>query len=147
MAVVLTLGTTKKPLRRFIELLRGAKADGVIDTRRNNTSQLAGFAKKEDLQFLLTEAFGIPYEHRPELAPTEPLLAAFQKDRDWDRYSMAFLDEMDAREMRPLLRELLERYERPCLLCACDSHERCHRRLLAEALQEERPGLEIKHLR
>jgi uncharacterized protein YeaO (DUF488 family) len=147
MAVVLTLGTTRKPLRRFIELLRGAEVDGVIDTRRNNTSQLAGFAKKEDLEFLLTEGFNTRYEHRPELAPSEPILATFQKDRDWDRYSTAFMEEIEAREMRPILRELLKRYERPCLLCACDSHERCHRRLLAEALLEERPGLLINHLR
>jgi uncharacterized protein (DUF488 family) len=147
MPVLYTIGTTRKSLRRFIELLRGAKVDGVIDTRRNNTSQLAGFAKKEDLEFLLTEGFGIGYEHRPELAPSEPLLASYLKDRDWDRYSMAFLDEMDAREMRADLRAIVSRYERPCLLCACDQESTCHRRLLAEALQEDQPGLEVHHLR
>jgi uncharacterized protein YeaO (DUF488 family) len=147
MSSLLTIGTTRKSLRRFIELLREARADAVIDTRRNNTSQLAGFSKKEDLEFLLREGFRIGYEHRPELAPSEALLSVYLKDRDWDRYSMSFLDEMEARSMRPILRELIERYERPCLLCACDSEEHCHRRLLAEALQEERPGLEVRHLR
>lgn len=147
MPVLFTIGTSRKSLRRFVELLREAKVDGVIDTRRNNTSQLAGYAKKEDLHFLLTEGFGIRYEHRPELAPSEPLLATYLKDRDWDRYSMAFLDEMEAEGMRELLRELLGRHERPCLLCACDQESTCHRRLLAEALQEERPELEVHHLR
>jgi len=147
MPVLLTIGTSKKPLRRFIELLRGAGADAVIDTRRNNTSQLAGYSKREDLDFLLTEAFRIGYEHRPELAPSEPLLAAYLKDRDWDRYSMAFLDEMDAGSMKEVLGGLLDRYGRPCLLCACDSERTCHRRLLAEAMAEERPGLEVLHLR
>src|SRR6266581_1820147 len=147
MTTLFTIGTTKKSLRRFIELLREAKVDAVIDTRRSNTSQLAGFAKKEDLAFLLTEGFRIRYEHRPELAPSEPLLAAFLKDRDWDRYSMGFMDEMEAGSMRPVLRALLERYQRPCLLCACDSERTCHRRLLAEAMAEERPGLEVLHLR
>jgi uncharacterized protein (DUF488 family) len=142
-----TIGSTRKSLRRFIELLRGANVDGVIDTRRNNTSQLAGFAKKEDLAFLLTEGFGIRYEHQPQLAPSEPILAAFLKDRDWDRYSMAFLDEMEAHDMRAALREIAGRYEHPCLLCACDQERTCHRRLLAEALQEERPELEVHHLR
>ncbi len=147
MATLLTIGSTKKSLRRFIELLREAEVDAVIDTRRNNTSQLAGFSKKEDLEFLLTDAFQIRYEHRPELAPSEPLLAAFLKDRDWDRYSMGFLDEMDAGSMMPVLRELLDRYQRPCLLCACDSEKTCHRRLLADAAQEEWSGLEVLHLR
>jgi uncharacterized protein (DUF488 family) len=147
MPFLFTVGTTRKSLRRFVELLREAKVDGVIDTRRNNTSQLAGFAKKEDLDFLLTEGFGIRYEHLPELAPSEPLLAKFLKDKDWDRYSMAFLDEMDAGRMQDTLCGLLDRYERPCLLCACDQESTCHRRLLAEALQEERPELEVRHLR
>jgi uncharacterized protein YeaO (DUF488 family) len=147
MPVLLTIGTSKKSLRRFIELVRGAEVDAVIDTRRNNTSQLAGYSKKEDLDYLLTEAFRIPYEHRPELAPSEPLLAAYLKDRDWDRYSMAFLDEMDASSMKEVLARLLDRYRRPCLLCACDSEKTCHRRLLAEAMAEERPGLEVLHLR
>jgi uncharacterized protein (DUF488 family) len=146
-ATLLTIGTTKKSLRRFIELLRAAKVEAVIDTRRNNTSQLAGFSKKEDLEFLLTQGFQIRYEHRPELAPSEPLLAAFLKERDWGRYSMGFLGEMEAGSMMPVLRALLDRYRRPCLLCACDSEKTCHRRLLAEAMEEERPGLEVLHLR
>ena len=47
MSTLLTIGTSKKSLRRFIELLREAKVDAVIDTRRSNTSQLAGFSKKD----------------------------------------------------------------------------------------------------
>jgi uncharacterized protein (DUF488 family) len=147
MSILYTIGTNKKSLRRFIELLREEKVDAVIDTRRSNTSQLAGFSKKEDLHFLLTEGFGIGYEHRPELAPSEPLLATFQKDRDWDRYSMGFLDELAAGSMREVLRGLHERYRRPCLLCACESEKTCHRRLLAGALAEERPSLDIRHLK
>jgi uncharacterized protein (DUF488 family) len=146
MSILLTIGTTRKSLRRFIELLREAQVDAVIDTRRNNTSQLAGFSKKEDLEFLLTEGFRISYEHRPELAPSEPLLAAYRAGKDWDRYSMGFLDEMEAGRMPETLMALAEHYQRPCLLCACESVKQCHRRLLAEALQELRPDLEVRHL-
>jgi uncharacterized protein (DUF488 family) len=147
MAMLFTIGTTRKSLQRFIELLRGEKVGTVVDTRLNNTSQLAGFSKKEDLEFLLSEGFGIGYEHRPELAPSAPLLAAFQNDRDWERYRAGFLEEMEARGMRAVLLGLLDQHEHPCLLCACDRADTCHRRLLAEALQKERPGLEVKHLR
>jgi uncharacterized protein (DUF488 family) len=146
MPTLFTIGTTKKSLRRFIELLRREEVEIAIDTRRNNTSQLAGFSKKEDLEFLLFEGFGIGYEHRPELAPSAPLLATFQKDRNWERYRAGFLQEMEAQDMRAVLRGLLDRYHRPCLLCACDHEKTCHRRLLAEAMQEERPDLEVRHL-
>jgi uncharacterized protein (DUF488 family) len=146
MRSLFTIGTTKKSLQRFIELLREAQVEVVIDTRRNNTSQLAGFAKKEDLDFLLTEGFRIGYEHRPELAPSAALLAAYLKDRDWERYRSGFRQEMEAGGMRAVLGEIVARYDRPCLLCACAGEARCHRRLLAEALWEERPELEVRHL-
>ncbi len=147
MPSLFTIGTTRKPLRRFIDLLQAAAVDAVIDTRRNNTSQLAGFAKKEDLDFLLTRGFGIGYEHRPELAPSEPLLAILRKERDWERYRIGFMDEMKAGAMPAVVLDLLDRYQRPCLLCACDNEETCHRRLLAEAAAAARPGLEVRHLR
>ena len=40
-----TIGFTKKPARRFFELLRESGARRVVDVRLNNRSQLAGFAK------------------------------------------------------------------------------------------------------
>ena len=44
-----TIGFTKKPARRFFDLLRASGAKRVVDVRLNNGSQLAGFAKKDDL--------------------------------------------------------------------------------------------------
>ncbi|MBI3948214.1 MAG: DUF488 domain-containing protein, partial [Armatimonadetes bacterium] len=95
---LLTIGHTRKPLRRFISLLRDAGVDAVIDIRRHNTSQLAGFAKRDDLEFLLREGFGIAYEHHPELAPTEEILRRYQKDHDWRSFEAdytALMEEQD----------------------------------------------------
>ena len=44
-----TIGFTKKSARQFFELLRASGAKRVLEVRLNNVSQLAGFAKKEDL--------------------------------------------------------------------------------------------------
>jgi hypothetical protein len=41
---------------------------------------------------------------------------------------------------------VLARYNRPCLLCAKDRPDQCHRRLIAERLQAVIPGLEVIHL-
>lgn len=144
---LLTIGYTRKSLRTFIELLRDAGADAVIDTRRHNTSQLAGFAKREDLAYLLRAGFGIGYEHRLELAPTAEILARYRSDRDWPAYVEAFEQLMEETGIAGAAREALASYRRPCLLCAEDSPERCHRRLLAERLQGLIPGLEVVHLR
>jgi uncharacterized protein (DUF488 family) len=118
-----------------------------VDIRRRNTSQLAGFAKREDLAFLLREGFGIAYEHRPELAPTEELLTWRRRGGDWPAYVEAFERLMEERDMEVEARAALEPYRRPCLLCAEDRPDECHRRLLAERLQAAVPGLEVVHLR
>jgi uncharacterized protein (DUF488 family) len=70
---VLTIGFTRKSARRFFEMLRSSEAKRVVDVRLNNVSQLAGFAKKDDLAYFLKEICGMDYVHLPELAPTQEM--------------------------------------------------------------------------
>jgi uncharacterized protein (DUF488 family) len=141
-----TIGYTQKTLERFIRLLQGAGVDAVIDIRLRNTSQLAGFAKRDDLAFLLREGFGIEYEHRPELAPTPAILDAYKNDGDWVGYQRGFLQLMAEREAQSVGREVLDRYQHPCLLCAEPTPDRCHRRLVAEWWAEHFSDVEVVHL-
>ena len=101
MPTIYTIGYTKKTLEHFIRLLQEAGVDAVIDIRLRNTSQLAGFAKRDDLAFLLREGFGIEYEHRPELAPTLEILKAYKTDGDWAAYEREFLSLLDSRNTPP----------------------------------------------
>lgn len=142
-----TIGHTRKPLRRFISLLREARVDAVIDIRRCNTSQLAGFAKRDDLAFLLHEGFAIAYAHCPELAPSDDILRRYRQDRDWESYQRAFSLLMEQQEMLDRAGEILAAYARACLLCAEEDPLHCHRRLLADALAAVQPGTEVIHLR
>ena len=142
-----TIGYTKKPLEHFIVLLRNAGVDLVIDVRLNNTSQLAGFAKRDDLAFLLKEGFGIEYAHVPDLAPTQEMLDAFTATKDWEAYEADFAILVSERDMVRLIFEHADGYDAPCLLCSEDDPAKCHRRLLAEAVTESQPGLEIAHLK
>ena len=79
MACLYTIGYQRKPLATFIGQLREAGVDAVIDIRLRNTSQLAGFSKRDDLAFLLRKGFGIDYEHHLDLAPTPEILDAYKK--------------------------------------------------------------------
>ena len=74
-----TIGFTKKTARRFFETMRTSGAKSVVDVRLNNVSQLAGFAKKEDLAYFLKEICGMEYVHLPELAPTQEMLDEYKK--------------------------------------------------------------------
>jgi uncharacterized protein (DUF488 family) len=52
---IYSIGFTKKTAEQFFTLLRGAGIKRLLDVRLNNVSQLAGFAKREDLAFFLKE--------------------------------------------------------------------------------------------
>lgn len=91
--VVFTVGFTRKPAKRFFELVRDSGAKRIVDVRLNNSSQLSGFAKKDDLAFFLAEICGVAYVHAPDLAPTADMLKAYRAGQmDWATYERRFLD-------------------------------------------------------
>jgi uncharacterized protein (DUF488 family) len=146
MARICTIGYTQKTLERFIHLLQEAGVDAVIDIRLRNTSQLAGYTKRDDFSFLLRTCFNIAYEHRTELAPTPEIIAAYRATDDWTAYERAFLPVLDQEDAEAIGRQLLSRYLTPCLLCAEPEPDRCHRRLVAEWWAERLPDVEVLHL-
>jgi uncharacterized protein (DUF488 family) len=140
-----TIGFTKKTAQQFFGLLRGSGARRVVDVRLNNVSQLAGFAKKDDLAFFLKELAGIEYVHVPELAPTQEMLDAYKKEKgDWRLYEQRFLSLMRERKIEEKLPRSI--FEGACLLCSEDKPHQCHRRLVAEYLQQHWGDVDVKHL-
>lgn len=142
---VFTIGFTKKSARRFFGLLRESGARRVVDVRLNNISQLAGFAKRDDLAFFLQEICGMEYVHLPELAPTQEILDDLKKHKgDWRSYEVRFLALMEKRRIEQTVpKELIAD---GCLLCSEDKAEHCHRRLVAEYLRRHWGTVEITHL-
>jgi uncharacterized protein (DUF488 family) len=143
---VYTIGYTKKSLEQFIHLLQQAGVDAVVDIRLHNTSQLAGFAKRDDLAFLLRAGFDIEYEPRPELAPTPDIFDAYKATGDWAAYEESFVNLLTERDANAIGRELLATYDHLCLLCSEATPEHCHRRLVAEWWAKHLPNVEILHL-
>jgi uncharacterized protein (DUF488 family) len=146
MPIVYTIGHRGKPLQTFINQLRSAGIDLVIDIRLRNTSQLLGYTKRDDLAFLLTQGFGIAYEHRPDLAPSPEMLDAYRQDHDWCRYVAEFCPLLADRSAAAIGQQILERYSAPCLLCAEPTAEQCHRRLVAEHWAATLPDITVVHL-
>ena len=141
-----TIGFTKKPARRFFDLLRASGVNRVVDVRLNNGSQLAGFAKKEDLAFFLGELCGMEYVHLPVLAPTKELLDDYRKRRcDWVAYEDRFIALMRDRRIEETVPKQI--VADGCLLCSEDKPHRCHRRLVAEYLKQHWSDVEIVHIR
>jgi len=146
MSTVYTIGYKGKSLERFIGGLRAAGVDAVIDVRLRNTSQLAGYTKRDDLAFLLRHGFGIAYAHHPELAPDAGLLDERRAGGEWVEYERRFLPILAERATEDVGRLIVARYKAPCLLCIEATPEECHRRLVAEYWAAHLPGLAVVHL-
>jgi uncharacterized protein (DUF488 family) len=140
-----TIGFTKKSLPEFIGRLRGAGVTKLVDIRLRNTSQLAGYAKREDLEFVLGLC-SIQYEHQPLLAPSEDLLRDYRKTKDWQQFEDRFRSLLHERSSLPLILASIDGHRSICLLCSEDQPEHCHRRLVAEYVQEREPEIEVRHL-
>lgn len=142
---IYTIGFTKKPAERFFGLLREAGVATLVDVRLNNVSQLAGFAKRDDLRYFLSEMCGIEYTHQQSLAPTQAMLDDYKKNgSSWAAYEDRFLDLMRTRGVeRSIPQELLHD---AVLLCSEDKAHHCHRRLVAEYLAQHWGDVTIEHL-
>ena len=145
-AQVSTIGFTKTTAERFFERLLNAGVRKVVDVRLHNTSQLAGFAKADDLAYLLKKIGDIQYEHQPLLAPTDPMLKAYKKEKgDWRAYEERFLALISERRIENRFKP--EMFNGTCLLCSEATPHHCHRRLVCEYLNEKWGGtLEVRHL-
>lgn len=143
---VYTIGFTQKTARKFFEALKQAGVERLLDVRLNNVSQLAGFAKRDDLAYFLQAIGGIEYRHELLLAPTQEMLDAYKKHKgDWAEYETRFLSLMRERQIETALDRAL--FAVPTvLLCSELTSEHCHRRLVLEYLQEKWGGIQVVDL-
>ena len=142
---VYTIGFTKKSAFDFFESLRASGAKRLVDVRLNNVPQLAGFAKKDDLEYFAHKICRMQYVHLPELAPTKEMLDAYRNEHhDWDTYERQFLTLMNERRIGKM--GIRRTIANGCLLCSEDKPGHCHRRLVAEYLQRHWGDVEIVHL-
>jgi len=141
-----TIGFTQKSAEQFFGLLRSQGVQRLIDVRIHNVSQLAGFAKKNDLNFFLRELCQADYLHLPELAPTASLLKIYKnREMPWDEYASRFIDLMEERKIDQTLNQ--ELFEDSCLLCSEHQPHFCHRRLILEYLKNRwQTDMTIVHL-
>jgi uncharacterized protein (DUF488 family) len=95
-----TIGFPKKSAEELFTLLQRSGAKRFVDVRLNNSSQLAGFSKRDDLEYFLKAICGMDYLHLPELAPTQEMLNAYQsKQVDWSAYEQQFISLMSERKV------------------------------------------------
>jgi uncharacterized protein (DUF488 family) len=143
---IYSIGFTQKSAAEFFGALKSAGIRRLVDVRLNNTSQLAAFAKRDDLAYFLRTICDAEYVHEPLLAPTQEMLDAYKKRKGaWPDYERAFLSLMQERQIETALHR--EQFVEPAvLLCSELTAEHCHRRLVLEYLAQRWDGITIRHL-
>ena len=137
-----TVGYSKKSAEEFFDLLRSNGVKRVVDVRRHNTNQLAGFTKKGDLAWFLDVIADIDYEHVLALAPSEDLMHAYRKEGlPYSEFAEKLRAQFDEREM-----PTKATFDHAALLCSEADPSACHRLVAAEYLAEKWSGVDVVHL-
>jgi uncharacterized protein (DUF488 family) len=139
-----TIGYEKSRLDDLVGTLAAAGVATLIDIRDRPISRRPGFSKRQ-LAAAIEDA-GMRYVHlQPLGTPPEGRLAG--RRREWDRF-WAIVDEKLARpEVEPALQQAAEiaQGSPSCLLCYEADWQVCHRRRVAEIL-EQRHQFAVRHL-
>ena len=144
-----TIGFTKKNAEAFFGLLKNARVTVLLDTRLNNVSQLAGYTKKDDLEFFVENILGAKYIHSANLAPTKQILDDYKNKKiSWEQYEVEYNRLLNERDIKSYFSKLVDiKKETICLLCSESTADKCHRRLLAEYLAHNlNENVEVCHL-
>lgn len=140
-----TIGFTKKSAENFFTLLKKNQVKKVVDIRLNNSSQLAGFSKGEDLKFFLNELYNIDYLHDIDLAPDKEILDDYKNKKiNWQQYELLFNRLLVERNIIEKINSVFNgNFDGVCLLCSEATADQCHRRLVAEYIQKNYADLNI----
>ncbi len=145
MTRIFTIGCTGKNAREFFTILTQAGIRKVIDVRLYNTSQLAGFTKRQDIEYLLQTIVNAKYIHLPIMAPTKQLLNDYKKGLiNWQQYETQFKGVITQRKIEKHL--VPQDTDMSCFLCSEAKADNCHRRLVAEYLAKVWQNVSIHHL-
>lgn len=140
-----TIGFTKKNAKTFFGKISKVGVKTLIDVRLNNVSQLAGFAKRDDLIYFLNKLCSCNYRHIPEMAPTKEILDPYKKKEiSWQDYELKYNSLIKNRKVEKYVSEA--DLNLACFLYSEHTPDNCHRRLLSEYFIKIYPDLTVKHL-
>lgn len=144
--VLYTLGYEKRTIEEFIEILRRAKVDTLIDVRDVPWSHKRDFAKSKldehmahaGMRYLHAGFAGNPKRLRTQGATTEELLGRYERHLDENPEIVA--------RFRELTAELEDEGRSVCIMCFERDPRDCHRSVLAARWKGRRRGLRVENL-
>ena len=144
-AKLFTIGYEQTPPKAVLDELEHAGVKLLVDVRAVTSSRRPGFSKNQ-LAAGLDER-GIAYIHLKELGtPKDGRLAARSGNyAKLEKIYAAHLKKPEAMQELDELSALVKQAGPVCLLCYERDHRHCHRRMIAEII-EERDGVKVENL-
>ena len=122
---------------QFFDRLGQWGVDLVLDVRLKNTNQLAGFTKKNDLDYLVGRIVHARYVHDKLFAPAPTMLERYLHGNiDWDAYADAYREDMREREAVPQFFDRYGDFESVALVGTATRSRRSHAEVLKGMLEE-----------
>ncbi len=141
-----TIGYEGMDLPAFLGVLAAHEVECVLDIRENPFSRKPGFSKKSFSQAL--DAAGIRYVHIGELGTPRALRKQVKEDDDYERFFAEMRQYLATQQDAIDLACSYVRRMTCCLVCYEESVETCHRKVVAEMVQERLGDeLSVVHLR
>ena len=139
MKTLATIGYENATVPRFLETLKEAEVDLLVDVRAVASSRKPGYAKSKLAENV--GSVGIEYLHLRGLGTPAEGRAAARAGRHEEMHAIfrEHLETSAAQDDLERLAELVRAGRRVCLLCLEADPAHCHRTLVAEALQELEP--------
>ncbi|WP_417490984.1 DUF488 family protein [Maricaulis sp.] len=142
--MIATIGYEAASLEAFINTLKLADIDMIVDVRDRAQSRRKGFSKTALSEALANS--GIGYKHFRVLGdPKEGREAA--RSGDWAKFRAIYAEVINSAEAQQALEEVVELANDAaiCLLCYERDPATCHRRIISNIL-DERLGSRTQHL-
>lgn len=134
---IFTLSAYQTSAEQFFKRLIECHTDLVLDVRLKNTSQLCGFTKKGDLEYLIPAICHASYIADLFFAPSAQLLNSYTHHRiDWKIYFSRYGKEQFAKNSAAYFKkQYADKYKNICLLGTATDKRRSHTEILEKMLQ------------
>ncbi|SRR5258708_888611 len=135
MNYLFTTGYEGQTINQFLVKLLDKKITTLIDIREHPFSRKPGFSKK-----ILSErlnGIGIGYQHFKELGTPKPLRSYLASTSNYEQFFSLYKEYV--REFSESIDDLgdLSENKNICILCFEKNHSFCHRKVIADILEEK----------
>lgn len=139
----LTIGYQGRTLDEFLDCLRMAQVDVLVDVRENAVSRKRGFSRKA--LAAAAESIGVEYRHQPLLGNPKSNREAFRSGSQAAREFFVKHLNNGSRTSYDTVVELA-RTKAVALVCFEREHDECHRSCITSQAQSENSSLIVERL-